>query len=222
MFESYHHHEHMSITIKLNFAKISKLYELEGLNMPREKNQRKLNFKPIVKSFIPEKEAYNGITSLLHEEIEAIYLMDVQGLYQEEAAKCMEVSRPTFTRILKNARQKLAVGIISGNKIEFQDNSKNFIIAICCDEEHQFKNILPDAKYISIYKKTDNEINLIKTISNPTFEKKQKPAIALPNLLQEHNVNSFISIKIGEGLKSTLLMKGINPIEKKVISIEDL
>ena len=74
--------------------------------MGRIKNVRKINFKPIYKEYAPIKEQTTGITHLLDEEMEALYLMDILELYQEEAAKKMEISRPTFTRILKNARKK--------------------------------------------------------------------------------------------------------------------
>jgi predicted DNA-binding protein (UPF0251 family) len=52
------------------------------------------------------------------DEIEAIRLADLEGLYQEEAANKMEVSRPTFGRILNAARKKLADAIINGKSIE--------------------------------------------------------------------------------------------------------
>jgi len=43
---------------------------------------------------------------LTKDEIETIRLADFEGLYQEDAAREMEVSRPTFSRILNSARKK--------------------------------------------------------------------------------------------------------------------
>ncbi|AZV46487.1 DNA-binding protein [Nautilia sp. PV-1] len=56
--------------------------------------------------------------TLTKDELEAIRLADLEGLYQEEAASKMEVSRPTFGRILSNARAKIADAIINGKSIE--------------------------------------------------------------------------------------------------------
>ena len=58
---------------------------------------------------------------LTEDEIEAIRLSDFEGLYQEEAAREMEVSRPTFSRILNSARKKLANALILGKAIEIQN-----------------------------------------------------------------------------------------------------
>ena len=48
------------------------------------------------------------------DELEAVRLADCEGLYHEEAAKRMDVSRPTFGRILGEARRKIAGAIIHG------------------------------------------------------------------------------------------------------------
>ncbi len=54
------------------------------------------------------------------DELEAIRLMDYEGLYQEDVAKEMGVSRPTISRILKNARAKIADAILNGKSIEIK------------------------------------------------------------------------------------------------------
>lgn len=190
--------------------------------MGREKTKRNLVFKPAFKDFIPENKVYNGITHLLHEEMEAIYLMDILDLYQEEAAISMEVSRPTFTRILKNARQKLTRALVYGNKISIEDANSAYIVAICSASKDDFKSILSTDQYISIYKVEKSEVTLIKLFESDVFLKKQKPAIILPQLFLQFNVNIFLSTRIGEGVKNSLLSKGIQTIEKQIESKEDL
>jgi predicted DNA-binding protein (UPF0251 family) len=59
---------------------------------------------------------------LNEDELEAIRLMDYEGLYQEDVAKEMGVSRPTISRILKEARAKIADAIINGKAIEIKKN----------------------------------------------------------------------------------------------------
>ena len=147
--------------------------------MGREKTKRNLTYKPAFKDFIPENRPFTGVTLLLDEEMEAIYLMDILDLYQEEAALSMEVSRPTFTRILKNARQKLTRALVYGNKISIQDDNLTYIVAVCSASKDNFKSILSTDQYISIYKVENSEVTLIKLFESDVFLKKQKPAIVL-------------------------------------------
>ena len=58
---------------------------------------------------------------LTKDEIEAIRLADFEGLYQEDAANEMEISRPTFSRILNKARKKIANALILGKAIEIEN-----------------------------------------------------------------------------------------------------
>ncbi len=55
---------------------------------------------------------------LTKDEMEAIRLADFEGLYHEEAANKMEISRPTFGRILSLARAKIADALINGKRID--------------------------------------------------------------------------------------------------------
>ena len=51
---------------------------------------------------------YCGEVLLTLDEYEAIRLADLEGLYQEQAATRMNVSRQTFGRIVEAARRKVA------------------------------------------------------------------------------------------------------------------
>ena len=58
---------------------------------------------------------------VLHlDELEALRLADHEGLYHEEAAVRMNVSRATFGRILDGARRKVAGAIINGNALKIE------------------------------------------------------------------------------------------------------
>ena len=52
------------------------------------------------------------VEELRLDELEALRLADLQGLYQEAAAERMGVSRPTFARILARARTAVARALI--------------------------------------------------------------------------------------------------------------
>ena len=64
-------------------------------------------FKPIGR---PAREL--EIEELRLDELEALRLADLEGLYQETAAERMGVSRPTFSRILARARTAVARALI--------------------------------------------------------------------------------------------------------------
>ncbi|MGD8439618.1 MAG: DUF134 domain-containing protein [Holophagae bacterium] len=52
------------------------------------------------------------VETLRVDELEALRLADLEGLYQEAAAERMGVSRPTFSRILARARSIVARSLI--------------------------------------------------------------------------------------------------------------
>lgn len=54
---------------------------------------------------------------LTYEEVESLRLKDIEGMDQEPAAAEMNVSRPTFQRILASARAKVADAILNGKAI---------------------------------------------------------------------------------------------------------
>jgi len=56
--------------------------------------------------------AGHGVETLRLDELEAIRLADLEGLYQEAAAERMGVSRATFARVLERARAAVARALI--------------------------------------------------------------------------------------------------------------
>ena len=70
---------------------------------------------------IPMDELMEVVLSA--DEVEAIRLADHDGLYQEEAATQMKISRPTFGRILESAHSKIADALINGKALRLEDSS---------------------------------------------------------------------------------------------------
>jgi len=58
--------------------------------------------------------------SLKMDELEALRLADVEGLYQEEAARQMNISRATFARIVEAAHRKVADAILHGKALRIE------------------------------------------------------------------------------------------------------
>jgi RNA polymerase sigma factor (sigma-70 family) len=53
-------------------------------------------------------------------ELEALRLVDVEGLSQEEVGKKMGVSRGTIWRLLQEARRKTASALSEGRRIDIR------------------------------------------------------------------------------------------------------
>ena len=54
------------------------------------------------------------------DEFEAVRLADLEGLYQEDAAKKMNVSRQTFGNIIESAHKKIADAIINAKALKIK------------------------------------------------------------------------------------------------------
>jgi hypothetical protein len=54
------------------------------------------------------------------DEYEAIRLADLEGLYQEQAASRMSISRQTFGRIVETARRKVADVLVNGKILKIE------------------------------------------------------------------------------------------------------
>jgi uncharacterized protein len=82
--------------------------------MSRPLKCRRVSIFPLVKYFkpagIPIKILEEVCLSI--EELEAIRLKDLEGLEQEQGAEKMNISRPTFQRVLTSARQKIAAALL--------------------------------------------------------------------------------------------------------------
>lgn len=95
---------------------------------PRRKRYRRISAPPSIKGYkpigIPRTQI--GEIILLFEEYEALKLADYENLTQEEAAKRMDISRPTFTRIYDHCRKKLAQAFIEGLAIIIEGGDVSF------------------------------------------------------------------------------------------------
>ena len=58
--------------------------------------------------------------TLTLDEFEALRLADLEGLYQEQAAEQMGVSRPTFGRIAESGRRKVADTLVHGKALRVE------------------------------------------------------------------------------------------------------
>ncbi|HAL91791.1 MAG TPA: hypothetical protein DCM68_02045 [Verrucomicrobia bacterium] len=90
--------------------------------MARPVQTRKIDFVPRATFFkpagIPRLELEEVALTL--DELEAVRLADLNGLYQEMAAPKMDISRSAFARILESARRKIADALIHGKSLRLE------------------------------------------------------------------------------------------------------
>ena len=66
------------------------------------------------------RKTYLDIIELREDEMEAIRLADYEGLYQQECADKMGVSRTTFARLIESARKKTADAILHSKALKIE------------------------------------------------------------------------------------------------------
>jgi len=85
----------------------------------RPKKVRYVQRMPAVVQFSPRgKPGRPEEVALSLDEFEALKLTDFQGFDQAEGAAVMHLSRPSFGRILRIARKKIADGLVNGKIIK--------------------------------------------------------------------------------------------------------
>ena len=97
--------------------------------MPRPPKWRRVEYLPPCVYFKPAGVPLRELEEecLAVEELEALRLKDLEGLEQEECAQRMQVSRPTFQRILTLAREKVARALVEGRAIRVEGG--HFVLA---------------------------------------------------------------------------------------------
>ena len=90
--------------------------------MPRPPKCCRVEFLPAVTYFKPAGIPLRALEEvcLSVEEAEAIRLKELEGLEQEQGAEKMNISRPTFQRVLASGRQKMADALLNGKVIRIE------------------------------------------------------------------------------------------------------
>jgi len=90
--------------------------------MPRPRCPRQVAFSPSATYFKPAGIPLRELEELVlrPDELESLRLADLEGLYQEDAAERMGISRPTFARLVETARRKVADALVNGRAIRLE------------------------------------------------------------------------------------------------------
>jgi uncharacterized protein len=87
--------------------------------VPRPRKRRRYGRLPRSQVFKPAGIALKDLqeVNLLPEELEALRLVDLMDLSQEESAGQMGISRSTFQRILAHARRQVIFALVEGRAL---------------------------------------------------------------------------------------------------------
>ncbi len=90
--------------------------------IPRKKLHRRVHQEPPVSVFKPAGIPARDLDEILItvDEFEAIRLADFEGMSQREASVTMQISQPTFNRVLSSARSKIAKGLVQGDVLRIE------------------------------------------------------------------------------------------------------
>ena len=97
--------------------------------MSRPLKCRRVSFLPEATYFKPAGVPLRVLDEVILsvEEAEAVRLKDLEGLAQAPSAEKMNISRPTFQRVLASARQKIADALLNGKAVRIEGG--NFEVA---------------------------------------------------------------------------------------------
>jgi len=89
---------------------------------PRPIRMRRISFDSEITYFKPAGIPLRSLEEIkiTFEEAESLRLKDVEGLEQNECAKKMNISQPTFFRVLNSARKKVSDAIVNGKAIRIE------------------------------------------------------------------------------------------------------
>ena len=109
--------------------------------MSRPPKCRRVAFMPGVKYYKPAGIPLRFLeeVSLSIEGLESVRLKDLEDLDQEQSAQRMNISRPTFQRVLESARKKIAEALLNGKAIRIAGgNYQTVALQLTCSNGHEW------------------------------------------------------------------------------------
>ncbi len=110
--------------------------------MPRPRHCRRVGCLPQANFYKPRGIPLSVLqhVCLTVDELEAIRLADLGGLYQEQAAEKMNISRQTFGRILESAHKKIADALVNAKALKIEGGIIELdAIAAAGEPPHRFR-----------------------------------------------------------------------------------
>lgn len=110
--------------------------------MPRPRHCRRVAHLPQATFYKPRGIPLSVLQHIILtvDELEAIRLSNLQGLYQEQAAEQMNVSRQTFGRILESAHKKIADALVNGKALSIEGGVVELDTTAIPEPPHRFRH----------------------------------------------------------------------------------
>ena len=110
--------------------------------MPRPPKCRRVAFLPEATYFKPAGVPLRVLDEVVLsvEEAEAIRLKDLEGLAQAPGAERMNISRPTFQRVLASARRKIADALLNGKAVRIEGGNFEVVAAGVSRRRYKHEN----------------------------------------------------------------------------------
>lgn len=190
--------------------------------MKTSKN-RNITFRPTCFSYGPLTQKPTETMILSEDELEALYLADFKGLYQEECARELGVSRPTFAKIIKSARKKTAEMLMYAKGIELVKVKQNFVLVFPTNDRITVHPYFITAKFFAFAKIEEEAIASISYTPNPIYEELESQGVVIENddsakgmaagriippLLKQAQV--LVVHSLGEGMRRNIEGMGLN------------
>jgi len=110
--------------------------------MPRPLRCRRVCCRPAADYFEPRGTPVTCLdeVTLQLDELEAIRLADLEQMYQEDAAKKMNISRQTFGNIIDSGHRKIADCLVHGKALRIKGGAIEMVekYFVCCDCKHEW------------------------------------------------------------------------------------
>jgi uncharacterized protein len=132
--------------------------------------RRNITIQPTAFRFGPLDQDPKARLELQADELEALYLADYKGLYQEDCARELGVSRPTFAKIIKGARRKSVEMLIYGKGIDLARHRQSFTVVFPTNDRITIHPYFLTARYFAFAKIEKETIDSISYTANPVYD----------------------------------------------------
>lgn len=186
--------------------------------MGRPRRKRFIKAQPQTTYFKPTGIRLKTLTEVVlsFDEFEAIRLKDLLRYNQDDAAKQMGISQPTFHRLINIARKKMADAIVNGKAIKIAEGNHtikeldyhNSTIAIATasnDLNDTIQCCFGKCKYFIIVTIANGEIASTEILENANNTSPCKAGLITAQMLVDKNIDVVITREIG--LKPLTLLK---------------
>lgn len=185
--------------------------------------KRNITFKPTCFSFGPLTQLPKETIPLRDDELEALYLADFKVLYHEDCAQSLGISRPTFAKLIKQARKKMVEMLMYGKGIELIREPHNFTLVFPTDDRISVHPYFLVAKLFAFVKVEEGIISSITYKENPIYRellqsgkeivndesaKGMAAGRIIPPLLEDATI--LVAQSLGDGIRRNIEGMGIS------------